>query len=57
MSKYEILRGVSSKPFYVTSEGLELEHSNLFVQTMEGSHRIPDILKQVDYLCRTISFQ
>ena len=51
--KYQILRGQSEKPLYITSVGIELEEAKAVIISMAGPHRFPDLLKQVDKLCRS----
>ena len=50
--KYEVFRGTSSRPLFVTSEGIDLEQAKNIVQHLQGVNRIPDHLKRVDSLCR-----
>jgi len=48
----ELLRGWSRRPLYVTSAGVDLTEAKERIRRMKGSHRIPDLLKRVDRLCR-----
>ncbi len=48
----EVYRGSSSRPLYVTSVGVTLDQAKLFIQSMHGDYRIPDLLKKVDQICR-----
>ena len=48
----EILRGRSRKPLYVTADGISDEKAKLLIKSMQGSDRIPTLLKHVDRLCR-----
>ena len=48
----EVFRGKSRLPLYVTSVGLDQDLAQEGVRAMYGSHRIPDMLKKVDLLCR-----
>lgn len=50
--KYEVLRGTSTKPLFVTSVGIELDLAKNIVENFEGPHRIPAELRRVDQLCR-----
>ena len=50
-SEYEILRGKSEKPLYVTSTG-DLDSAKNSVLNMFGKNRIPFLLKRADQLCR-----
>ena len=52
--EFEILRGQSTKPLYVSAIGIELTQAKKNVQTMYGKYRIPELLKQVDRLSRTV---
>ncbi|WP_151803524.1 endonuclease V [Acinetobacter guillouiae] len=51
--EFEILRGQSVKPLYVSAIGIELAQAKHNVQSMYGKYRIPELLKQVDRLSRT----
>lgn len=48
----EVLRGRSKNPLYVTAAGICLDEAKIGVNQMHGQHRIPTLLKRVDYLCR-----
>lgn len=45
---FEIFRGRSTRPLYVTSEGLALEDAKRCVASMHGKYRIPTLLKIAD---------
>lgn len=47
-----IYRGESTKPLYITSEGISVEEAQTYIQHMAGDYRIPTLLKKVDNLCR-----
>lgn len=49
---YEVYRGTSRSPLYVTAIGIELAQAKARVREMHGSHRLPTLLKRVDQLCR-----
>ena len=51
-SKFELFRGKSEKPLYITSSGIELEEAMSNIKTMSGENRVPKLLKKVDRLCR-----
>ena len=51
--EFEILRGQSVKPLYVSAIGIELVQAKHNVQSMYRKYRIPELLKQVDRLSRT----
>ncbi|UOF14217.1 endonuclease V [Lysobacter capsici] len=48
----EVRRGGSDRPLYVSAAGMTLDEARAAVARMSGSHRIPDLLKQVDRLAR-----
>jgi len=50
--QFEVRRGNSEKPLYVTCVGEELAVAKAGVKAMHGAHRIPTMLKAVDQLCR-----
>ena len=50
--EYELYRGSSKKPLYVTCIGEELPDAKAQIAAMYGAHRIPVLLKAVDQLCR-----
>jgi len=47
-----VYRGVSQRPLYVTSVGIEPEKARQYIKLMHGEFRIPDLLKKVDQICR-----
>lgn len=49
---YAVWRGTSKHPLYVTSVGVDIAEAKNLVQALEGKHRLPDIIKQVDKLSR-----
>lgn len=55
-SDYEIQRGNSTKPLYITAVDLRLERAKEAIVMMHGAYRIPTLLRQVDQLCRGIPF-
>ena len=50
--EYELYRGSSKKPLYVTCIGEELPDAKAQIAAMYGAHRVPVLLKAVDQLCR-----
>ena len=54
--KYQIYRGKSAKPLYITSVGIDTEKAKARILSMHGKNRIPTLLKNADQLCREISF-
>jgi deoxyribonuclease V len=53
-SKYEIYRGSSRKPLYVTAIGIDIEQAKRNVLAMYGRFRLPTMIKRVDQICRGI---
>lgn len=52
--KRAVYRGVSKKPLYVTTLGIDLEEASQCILEMHGENRMPTILKLVDYNSRVI---
>ena len=48
----EVLRGQSKAPLYITAAGVSVDQAAEHIREMSGPHRIPDMLKLVDRLCR-----
>ena len=51
-SQWEICRGSSKTPLYVTAVGYSLDQAKVDVLSMHGEHRMPTLLKRVDQLAR-----
>jgi len=51
----QVLRGVSKRPLYITTVGVDARQTAQQVQAMHGPHRIPTLLQQVDALARSKS--
>lgn len=47
-----VVRGNSKKPLFVTARGIEYERAAMLVQRMNGEHRLPTLIKEVDTLAR-----
>lgn len=47
-----VLRGTSRRPLYVTAVGMELAAAADAVRRMAGGHRIPELVRLADALCR-----
>jgi deoxyribonuclease V len=47
-----VVRGTSSRPLFVTSEGMDVAEAASHVAAMHGEHRVPTVLKRVDRLAR-----
>ncbi len=52
---FAVYRGKSTKPLYVTSIGLETVTAKRCVAAMSGLFRVPDLLKSVDQVCRSLA--
>lgn len=52
---FDVVRGQSSKPLYVTVAATGLAEAKANVEAMHGDHRIPTLLKRVDKLARSKS--
>lgn len=48
---FEIYRGKSEKPLYITTTG-DIESAKRRIAKMFGKHRIPVLLKRADQICR-----
>lgn len=53
--KEAVYRGNSQKPLYVTSKGINLQIAADKIKNMDGTYRIPTLLKKVDSLGRGIT--
>jgi deoxyribonuclease V len=51
-AEYEVFRGSSNKPLYVTAAGINLDEAKEHIRSMHGAYRQPTLLKKVDHLCR-----
>jgi deoxyribonuclease V len=47
-----VLRGLSTRPLYVTAAGMTIADAAVLVTEMAGRFRLPDALKRVDQLAR-----
>ncbi len=54
---FEVYRGESLKPLFVTSIGIELAKAKSLIKTMHGKYRNPTLLKKVDQICRGIEIK
>lgn len=50
---YNVYRGDSARPLYVTASGMDSEEAKGLISNMHGKYRHPTILKLVDQMCRT----
>lgn len=51
-AQFEVCRGNSRKPLYVTAVGIDLEQAKRNVRAMHGENRLPTLIKRVDQICR-----
>ena len=49
----EVNRGQSSRPLYISCIGTELSNSAQLIKNLNGPYRIPEVVKEVDYLTRS----
>jgi exodeoxyribonuclease-5/deoxyribonuclease V len=50
--KYELYRGTSQRPLYITAAGMDLIEAAEKIRHMSGEHRIPALLKKLDGLTK-----
>jgi len=53
-SQFEVYRGDSRKPLYVTAVGIETQQAKRNILAMHGNSRLPTLIKRVDQICRGI---
>ncbi len=53
-SEYQIFRGTSKKPLYVTAVGIDLKTAKEYIRSMHGKYRQPTLLKRVDHVTKAI---
>ncbi len=51
-NRIEVVRGKSKNPLFVTSVGIDLVQASEKIKEMNGEHRIPTLLKELDRLTR-----
>jgi deoxyribonuclease V len=49
-----VVRGAGARPLYVTAAGIPVDDAAALVSAMAGAHRIPDALRRVDRLSRSV---
>jgi deoxyribonuclease V len=49
-----VVRGTGARPLYVTAAGIPVADAAALVSAMAGAHRIPDALRRVDRLARSV---
>jgi len=52
-SDFEIFRGQSKSPLFISSAGIALSDAKQHILSMHGKNILPALLKTVDQLCRT----
>ena len=52
--KFQLYRGESRKPLYITCVGFDLDKAINAVKQMHGKFRLPDLLKKADRECRAL---
>jgi deoxyribonuclease V len=50
-----VRRGRSVRPLHVTAVGMDAQMAAGHIRQMSGPYRVPNILRQVDRLCRAVS--
>ena len=50
--EYQVFRGKSKTPLYITAIGVLLTYAKEHIVNMHGKNRIPTLLKKVDQVCR-----
>ena len=50
--EYQVFRGKSKTPLYITAIGVSLTYAKEHIVNMHGKNRIPTLLKKVDHVCR-----
>ena len=53
-SQYEVFRGKSRRPLYITAAGMDIERAKENVRAMHGKNRLPTLIKRADQICRGI---
>lgn len=53
-NKTTLTRGISHRPLYITAIGIDLTVASRLIEQMDGPHRIPALLKQLDTLSRVL---
>jgi deoxyribonuclease V len=51
--KFELFRGDSTNPLYISAIGIEMNKACHYVASMHGPYRFPTLLKSLDYLTKT----
>ncbi|MCK5903018.1 MAG: hypothetical protein KAG28_07700 [Cocleimonas sp.] len=51
-NQYQLFRGNSKKPLYISCVGESLDHAKQLIHDMHGDYRIPSLLKKADQVCR-----
>jgi deoxyribonuclease V len=48
-----VVRGESTRPLWITAVGMDAAVAAEMIRQMHGEHRLPEMLKRVDRLCRS----
>ncbi len=51
--RFEVFRGGSRRPLYVTAAGMGVEQARRNILCMHGKNRLPALLKRADQICRS----
>lgn len=51
---FQLYRGSSKHPLYITTAGMEQKAAIAAIKLMHGEYRLPTLLKKVDLLCRQL---
>ncbi|MDG4823306.1 endonuclease V [Asanoa sp. WMMD1127] len=49
-----VVRGAGARPLWVTAVGIDVADAAAMISAMAGAHRIPDALRRVDRLARSL---
>ena len=50
--RFEVRRGRSRRPLYVTAMGIEVEEAKGHILSMHGRNRLPTLIQRADQICR-----
>lgn len=48
----KVIRGIGTKPLYVTASSIDRNIAGSYIENMRGPNRLPTMLKLVDRICR-----
>ena len=52
--RFEVRRGRSRRPLYVTAVGMEVDEARGHILSMHGRNRLPTLIQRADQICRGI---